>query len=248
MKLISPPLISVFKREIKSYFYSPTAFVYITLFLFAVNIFTFYIGHFIDRSEANLQAFFSFHPYLFLIFMPALSMRLWSEEKKTGTLELLLTLPVSNKDLVLGKFFASWCFSAIAIMGTFPLWITVSILGTPDHLVILFSYLSSILLAGVFLAIGSYISARTSNQVIAFIMSTVISFIFLMTGFPMISNFFTPVFTASLSDVLIQFSLLIHYDNFIKGYFHLSSILYFISLIVFWLSLTELKITSMRKG
>ena len=239
---------AIFKRELKSYFYSTTAFVYVTLFLFSVNIFTFYIGDFIGRNQADLTPFFAFHPYIFLMFMPALAMRLWSEEKKTGTIEILMTLPIPDHVLVLGKFLASWVFAGIAILATIPIWITVSLLGSPDQSVILFSYIASFLMAGGFLAIGGFISACTSNQVIAFILSAVISFLFLMTGFPLITEPLKAFLSPFALDVIIHFSALIHYENFTKGAISFSGIIYFISMIVFWLKVTELKITHLRLG
>ena len=239
---------AIFKRELKSYFYSTTAFVYMTLFLFSVNIFTFYVGNLIGRGKADLTPFFSFLPYIFLMFMPALAMRLWAEERKTGTIELILTLPVSNRALVWGKFLASWAFASLALMGTIPIWLTISYLGNPDQSVIIFSYVASVLMAGCFLSIGGYVSSCTNNQVIAFILGAVICFIFLMIGFPLITEPFKNIVPDFIMDILIHFSLLIHFENFIKGLLSLSGIGYFISFILFWLFMTELKIASLRTG
>ncbi|MEM6602854.1 MAG: ABC transporter permease [Pseudomonadota bacterium] len=241
-------LIAVFKREFRSYFYSTTAFVYVTLFLFAVSVFTFYIGDLTGRNQADLTPFFAFHPYIFLMFMPALSMRLWAEERKTGTLELLLTLPISDRALVLGKFLASWAFATLALIGTFPIWFTISFLGNPDQGLILSSYFASFFMAGGFLAIGGYISARSSNQIIAFILSAVISFLFLMTGFPLITEPLMPLLSPYMLDLIIHFSALIHFENFIKGAFSVSGLIYFCAMILFWLCMTEIHIQNLRMG
>ena len=241
-------LSAIFKRELKSYFYSTTAFVYVTLFLFSVNIFTFYIGDFIGRNQADLSPFFAFHPYIFLMFMPALAMRLWSEEKKTGTIEILLTLPIADHVLVLGKFLASWAFAGIALLSTIPIWFTVSFLGEPDQGVIVFSYIASFLMAGGFLAIGGFISACTSNQIIAFILTAIISFLFLMPGFPLITEPLRSILPSFALDIIIHFSALIHYENFTKGAISLNGLIYFMSMIIFWLKMTELKITHLRLG
>lgn len=239
---------AVFKREIKSYFYSTTAFVFITLFLFSVGVFTFYVGDLTGSNQADLTPFFAFHPYIFLMFMPALAMRLWAEERKTGTIELLLTLPVSNRALVVGKFLASWVFAGLSLMGTFPIWISVAFLGDPDNGVIIVSYIASFLMAGGFLAIGGFVSACTHNQVIAFILASIISFLFLMTGFPLMTEPLTGILSPYFMDLIIHFSALVHFENLIKGSVTFDSVLYFLSLIVFWLFMTEIRISLLRHG
>ena len=168
-------MLAIMKRELYGYFSTPVAYVFIVIFLFLTGVFTFYLGSFYDSNQADLDPFFRFHPWLYLFLIPAISMRLWSEERKSGTIELLMTLPVTITDAVVGKFLAAWCFSGIALALTFPMWITVNYLGDPDNTVILASYLGSLLMAGGFLAIGSCISALTKNQVIAFVISVVIS-------------------------------------------------------------------------
>ena len=164
----------VFKREFAAYFATPLAYVFIVIFLFAMGVFTFYVGHFYDNDIADLSVFFGFHPWLYLFLVPAISMRLWAEERKSGTLELLLTLPVPLWANVVAKYLAAWAFIAIALALTFPIWITVNFLGSPDNGVILASYIGSLLMAGGYLAIGACISAATNNQVIAFVVSVVV--------------------------------------------------------------------------
>ena len=174
------------KRELHSYFATPVAYVFIVVFLFMTGIFTFYLGSFYERNQADLDSFFQFHPWLYLFLIPAIAMRLWSEERKSGTIELLMTLPITITEAVIGKFLAAWCFTAIALALTFPIWITVNYLGEPDNTVIVASYIASLLMAGGFLAIGSCISALTKNQVIAFVISVVICFLFILSGFPLV--------------------------------------------------------------
>ena len=164
----------IFKRELAAYFTTPIAYVFLVIFIFLSGIFAFDLGDFFARGQADLVAFFNFHPWLYLVLIPALSMRLWAEERRGGTIELLFTLPVTMTQAVLGKYFAAWAFTAIALVLTFPMWLTVNYLGDPDNGVILAAYIGSLLMAGAFLAVGSCVSALTRNQVIAFVLSAVV--------------------------------------------------------------------------
>ncbi len=226
---------AVFRRELYGYFHTPVAYVFIIIFLFLTGIFSFYLGAFYERGQADLEPFFRFHPWLYLFLIPAISMRLWSEERKTGTIELLMTLPISVKDAVLGKFLAAWCFTAIALALTFPMWITVNYLGDPDNTVILAGYLGSLLMAGGFLAIGSCISALSKSQVIAFVISVVICFLFILSGFPLVLDFFQGWAPQALVDVIASLSFLTHFDSINKGVIDLRDIIYYLVLISFWL-------------
>ena len=172
------------KRELYSYFATPIAYGFIIIFLFLSGVFTFYLGNFFGRGQADLVTFFAFHPWLYLFLIPALTMRLWAEERKSGTIELLLTMPVTMFQAVLGKFLATWIFTSVALALTFPMWLTVNYLGEPDNGVIVASYLGSLLMAGSFIAIGSCISALTRNQVIAFVLTVVLCLVFNLSGFP----------------------------------------------------------------
>ncbi len=183
-------LISIYKRELTSYFVTPVAYVFIVIFLFMTGVFTFYLGAFYESNQADLEPFFRFHPWLYLFLIPAISMRLWSDERKSGSIELLMTLPVSITDAVVAKYLAAWTFTAIALILTFPMWITVNYLGEPDNAVILASYIGSLIMAGGFFAIGSFISALTKSSVISFVLSVVICFMFLMSGFSLVLDFF----------------------------------------------------------
>ncbi|MBT8112526.1 MAG: ABC transporter permease subunit, partial [Gammaproteobacteria bacterium] len=183
-------IITIFKRELGSYFATPVAYVFIVIFLIMSGAMTFYLGNLYERGQADLSPFFQYHPWLYLFLVPAIGMRLWAEERKSGTIELLMTLPISVGQSVIGKFLAAWVFIGIALVLTFPIWITINYLGEPDNGVILAAYLGSFLMAGGFLAIGSCISAMTKNQVIAFIITVVICFLFLLAGSPLVLNFF----------------------------------------------------------
>ncbi len=226
---------TIFRRELMAYFATPVAYVFIVIFLVLNGIFTFYVGGFYERAQADLEPFFQFHPWLYMFLIPAISMRLWSEERKAGTLELLLTLPVSLAASVLGKFLAAWVFTAVALAGTFPIWLTVNYLGDPDNTVIVAGYLGSLLMAGGFLAIGSCISALTRNQVIAFVISFVICFAFNLSGFPMVIDVFSAWAPQVIVDTISSFSFLTHFNSILKGVIDIRDLIFFTTLIAFWL-------------
>jgi ABC-2 type transport system permease protein len=226
---------AIFKREFAGYFSTPIAYVFIVIFLFLTGAFTFYIGGFYERNQADLEPFFRFHPWLYLFLIPAIAMRLWSEERKSGTIELIMTLPIPIYQVVIGKFLAAWCFTTVAVILTFPIWITVNYLGSPDNPVILASYIGSLLMAGGFLAIGSCVSALSKSQVIAFVISLVISFLFLLSGFPLVLDFFSGWAPQAVVDAIASFSFLTHFESIKKGVIDLRDIIYFTALISFWL-------------
>lgn len=228
-------IITIIKRELNSYFATPVAYVFIVIFLVMSGALTFYLGNFYERGQADLIPFFQFHPWLYLFLVPAIAMRLWAEERKTGSIELLMTLPISIAQSVIGKYLAAWMFIGIALILTFPIWITVNYLGNPDNGVILAAYLGSFLMAGGFLAIGSCISAATKNQVIAFIITVVICFLFLLAGSSLVLNFFKVWIPQSIVDAISSLSFLTHYVSISKGVIDLRDIIYFFSLIGFWL-------------
>ncbi len=228
-------ILTVFKRELRSYFATPVAYVFIVIFLVLSSAFTFYLGNFYERGQADLMPFFSFHPWLYLFLVPAVSMRLWSEERKSGTIELLLTLPITMWQAVVGKFLAAWAFIGIALALTFPLWITVNYLGDPDNGVIVASYIGSMLMAGAFLSIGSCISASTRNQVVAFILTVVVCFLLVMAGFPLVLDGFRAWAPQALVDAVASLSFLTHFVSISKGVIDLRDLLYFALMIGFWL-------------
>lgn len=235
-------ILFIMRRELKSYFATPLAYVFIIIFLILSGIFTFYIGGLYERGQADLQTFFTFHPWLYLFLMPALSMRLWAEERKTGTLELLLTLPIRTFQTVIGKFLAAWLCGGLALLATVGQWLTVAYLGTPDNGVILSGYIGSWLMAGAFLAIGSCISATTNNQVIAFILTVVVCFVFVVMGSPMVLNAFYSWAPASVTDAIASLSLLTHFDAISRGVLDLRDFLFYLFMILGWLVATTLVI------
>ena len=237
----------ILKRELAGYFATPIAGVFIVIFLLLSGAFTFYLGNFFVRGQADLIPFFDFHPWLYLVLIPAIAMRLWAEERKEGTIEMLLTLPVTMWEVVAGKFLAAWAFTGIALALTFPMWITVNILGNPDNGVIAASYLGSLLMAGGFLAIGSCMSALTKNQVIAFILSVVVGLGFILSGFPMILNLFSGWTPHFILDAVSSFSFLTHFHSISKGVLDLRDIFFFLTLIAFWLFATA-TIIDMKKA
>ncbi|MFA5950561.1 MAG: ABC transporter permease [Hyphomicrobium sp.] len=221
------------KREFAAYFATPLAAVFLTIFVAAAGAFAFYIGGFFDRGQANLYFFFAYHPWLYLMLVPAVAMRLWAEERKSGTIELLMTLPITPTEAIIGKFVAAWAFIGLALVLTFPMWITVNVLGSPDNGVILASYLGSFLVAGAFLALGSFISALTKNQVIAFILSAALCFIFVMSGMELVQNTLQSFAPRIVADAVLSMSVLSHFEEITRGVINLGAIIFFVSLIIF---------------
>lgn len=226
----------IFKREFAAYFSTPLAYVFIVIFLFAMGSFTFYIGHFYENGVADLSVFFGYHPWLYLFLVPAISMRLWAEERRTGTMELLLTLPVPLWATVAGKYLAAWAFTGVALLLTFPIWLTVNFLGNPDNGVILASYIGSLLMAGGYLAIGACISASTNNQVIAFVVSVAVCFLFTISGAPLVLDFFRAWAPLVLVDAVSSFSMLTHFTAISAGVIDLRDVVFFFSLIALFLA------------
>jgi ABC-2 type transport system permease protein len=234
------PMLAVMKRELRSYFLTPVAYVFIVIFLIAANAFAFYLGGLYERGQADLAPFFTFHPWLFLFLVPALSMRLWAEERRSGSIELLMTLPLETWQAVIGKFLAAWAFTALAVALTFPIWITINYLGAPDNGTILAAYIGSALMAGGFLAVGSCISALTKNQVVAFVISVVLCFTLLAAGHPMILDVFSAWAPQTLVDGIASLSFLTHFQSISKGVIDLRDLVYFCLLIAASLYATTL--------
>ncbi len=226
---------ALFRRELQSYFATPVAYVFIVIFLVLMGTFTFYLGNFYERGQADLGPFFIFHPWLYLLLVPAIAMRLWAEERKTGSIELLMTLPITPWQAVLGKYLAAWAFTGVALLLTFPIWITVNYLGDPDNGAIVAAYIGSFLMAGGFLAIGACLSATTRNQVIAFVITVVVCFVFLASGFPMVLDFFTSWAPQILVDGIASLSFLTHFESISKGVIDLRDLIYFGLLILAFL-------------
>lgn len=238
---------AVFKRELGGYFATPVAYVFIVIFLFLTGIFTFNLGGFYEREQADLAPFFSFHPWLYLFLIPAISMRLWAEERKSGTIELLMTLPIPLWSAVAGKFLAAWAFAGVSLALTFPMWITVAFLGKPDHGAIAAAYIGSFLMAGGFLAIGAAISSLTKSQVIAFVISVVICFGFLISGYSPVIGALSGWAPMWLIDAVASFSFLTNFEDISKGVINLRDLVYFLSLIVLFLFINAVVI-DLKKG
>ena len=221
---------ALFRREFRSYFATPIAYVFIVIFLLLMGAFTFYLGGFYERGQADLAGFFNYHPWLYLFLVPAISMRLWAEERKSGNIELLMTLPITAWQAVIGKFLAAWAFTGIALALTFPIWMTVNYLGEPDNGAILAAYIGSFMMAGSFLAIGSCLSAATRNQVIAFVLTVVVCFGFLLAGFPLVLDMFSGWAPQTLTDGIASLSFLTHFASIKKGVIDFRDLLYFVIL------------------
>lgn len=225
----------IFRREFVGYFTTPLAYVFIVIFLVMAGMLTFFVGNFFDRGQADLQPFFMFHPWLYLMLIPALSMRLWAEERRSGTIELFLTLPIRMTEAVIGKFLAAWCFAGIALMLTFPFWLTVNFLGHPDNGVILASYIGSFLLSGALLAIGACVSALTKNQVIAFVVTAALAFIFTAAGSPAVLGALQGWAPQWLIDGFTQISFVSRFTAITRGVIDVRDVFYFASVMIAFL-------------
>jgi len=239
---------TIAKRELGGYFASPVAYVFIVIFLLLCGFFTFMLGGFFERREASLVSFFLWHPWLYLFLVPAVGMRLWSEERRLGTMELLLTMPVTSWQAIVGKFLASWLFLALALVLTFPVVLSVNYLGNPDNGVIFCAYIGSFLLAGAYLAVGCLTSAMTRNQVISFILSVVICLFLILAGWPPVTNLLIRWAPAALVDFVSSFSVIPHFDGFQKGVLDSRDIIFFFSIIGFALFSTGVVIRNLRSG
>jgi len=228
--------LTICHRELAGYFATPLAYVFIVIFLVLAGVLTFFVGNFFERGQADLQPFFTFHPWLYLVLIPALSMRLWAEERRSGTIELFLTLPIRLSEAVLGKFLAAWCFAGIALLLTFPFWITVNVLGDPDNGVILAGYLASWLMAGAVLAIGAAVSALTKNQVIAFVVTAAFVFVMAVAGTPVVLGLLQGWASSGVIRAVAGISLFAHFAAITRGVVDLRDLVYFVSIIIAFLA------------
>lgn len=238
---------AISKRELQAYFGTPIAYVFLAIFVALTGVFAFFVGAFFDRGEADLKPFFDYHPWLYLLLVPAISMRLWAEERASGTIELLMTLPVSAFEVVMAKFLAGWAFLAIALILTFPMWVTVNVLGEPDNGIIAASYMGSLLMAGAFLAIGASISAFTKSQVIAFVVAAVVCFIFVMNGTEMVLGVFRGWMPEFVISAVSSLSFLTHFEDVARGVIDVRDIVFYISVICFWLFVNTI-VVSIKKA
>lgn len=238
---------AVYVRELAAYFLTPLAYVFITIFLIALGAFTFEIGRFFDTNQADLAPFFLFHPWLYLVFLPAIAMRLWADEARGGTLELLLTLPAPAWSLVLGKFLAAWTVAGAALLLTTPIWVSVNWLGSPDNAAILLTYAISFLMAGGYLAVACALSAAAGNQVVAFVLSVAVGFLFTAAGLPVVTSGLSSFFGPGLAEAMASFSLITHFEAAQRGVLEMRALVFYIGFIALWLSLNAIWVSA-RKG
>lgn len=237
---------TIAKRELVGYFNSPVAYVFIVIFLLLNGFFTFMLGNYFLRGEANLNAFLMWHPWLYLFLVPAAGMRLWAEERRVGTLELLLTMPISAWQAILGKFVACWIFIALALALTFPVVLTTLYLGSPDVGTMLTGYLGSVLLAGAYLAVTVMTSAMTRNQVISFILSVVICFFLILAGWEPVTDLLVRWAPEWVVNTVSAFSVMPHFSDFQRGVVDFRDLLFFGSVIAFCLFGTSVVLRSLR--
>ncbi len=239
---------TIMKRELGGYFTSPIAYVFLVIFLLLTGFFTFTVGNFFERGEASLVSFFTWHPWLYLFLVPAVGMRLWSEERRLGTMELLLTMPITTWQAIVGKFLASWLFLALALVLTFPVAITVNYLGDPDNGVIVAGYVGSLLLAGTYLAISCMTSALTRNQVISFIVSVMICLFLILAGYTPVTDLLVRWANPVVVDIIAAFSVMTHFEGFQRGVLDIRDTVFFASVIGFALFTTGVIIRNQRAG
>jgi ABC-2 type transport system permease protein len=241
-------MLAVYRRELLAYVTTPTAYVFVAVFLFSIGLFTFQIGGLFEARRAELSAFFAFHPWIFMVFLPAVAMRLWAEETRSGAIELLMTLPAPTWSLVVGKFLAAWTIAGGALLLTMPLWATVNALGAPDNAAIFTAYLASLLMAGAYIAIGSAMSALTQAQIVAFVLAVLVSFLLTALGLPLVLDFFSSITPGAVAEAVARFSILHHFDAAQRGVVEFRSVFYFASLIALCLAFTALAVDARRGG
>jgi len=240
--------VGIFKRELKSYFESPVAYVFLVVFLLLIGFFTFSVAQYYEAGQADMRIFFFWHPWLYLLLVPAASMRLWAEERRAGTIELLLTLPVTLTQTIVGKFLAAWLFLGLALGLTFPLVITTAYLGDPDAGVVVGGYLGSILLAGTYLSVGMLTSAATRSQVISFVLSVIICLFLLVAGWPPVTGMLVQWAPNWLVKGIASFSVMPHYESIQRGVVDLRDIGYYLSFMVVMLFATHLTLQNRQSA
>ncbi len=233
------PVRTMLAREWSAYFNSPIAYVFLAIFLILSGFFTFSVSRFFEAGQADLRPFFFWHPWLYLILVPAVTMRLWAEEQRSGTIELLLTLSVRPGQAVIAKFFASWLFMGMALALTFPMVLTAYYLGEPDPGVMVSGYLGSFLLAGAYVAVGQFASALTRNQVISFIIGVFVGLFLLLAGFPPVTEMLAKWAPTWLVDTVAGFSFMTHFDMLQRGLVAVEDLVYFASVIILMLVATH---------
>ncbi|KCZ91862.1 ABC transporter permease subunit [Hyphomonas johnsonii] len=239
---------ATYRRELGAYFATPLAYVFLAVFLLALGLFTWEASRFFDTGSADLAPFFVWHPWLYMIFLPALAMRLWADERTAGTDELLLSLPLGMPGLVLGKLLAAWTVAGVGLLLTAPMWLTVNFLGSPDNAAIMLTYLVSFLMAGAYLSVGAAVSALTGSQVTAFVISVVVAFVFTAAGWPLVLSGVKSVFGPSVADLVADFSFLTQFEGAQRGVLEMRAIVFFIGFTAFWAVLNGLWAARRRLG
>lgn len=227
-------LLAVYRREMRTYMITPMAYVFMAVFLLALGIFTWEAGKFFDTGRADLSPFFLWHPWLYMVFLPALAMRLWADEQANGTDELLFSLPIGLGGLVLGKLFAAWTIAGATLLLTFPMWVTVNYLGATDNAAVALTYFVSFLMAGCYLSIGAAISSLTRSQVTAFVLSVLIAFLFTAAGWPIVLSGVSDLFGTNVAESVSRLSFLTHFETAQRGVLEWRSIFYFTGFIALW--------------
>jgi len=238
--------LAVFKRELTSYFESPVAYVFIVSFLLLAGFLTFSVTRFYERMVADLQPFFFWHPWVYLLLVPASTMGLWAEERRSGTIELLLTMPITTVQAILGKFFAAWAFIALSLALTFPIVATACYLGNPDLGVIFAGYLGSLLLAGAYVAVGMLASSMTRSQVISFVISLLVCLLLLLAGWPPVIDFFVRWAPNWLVEGIAGFGFMPHFESIQRGVIDIRDIIYYVSVMVFMIFATNVVINNRK--
>lgn len=240
-------LVASYRRELRAYYATPMAYVFMAVFLLALGVFTWEAGRFFDTGQADLGPFFVWHPWLYMVFLPALAMRLWADERANGTDELLFSLPIGLGGLMLGKWLAAWTLSAFALLLTLPMWLTVNYLGAADNFAIFLTYIMSFLMAGAYLSIGAALSALTKSQVTAFILSVTIAFVFTVAGWPLVLSGVADALGVGIAEHVANLSFLTHFEAAQRGVLEFRSVLFFVTFTGTWLLLGGLWATRVRE-
>ncbi len=231
-------IFSIIKSEVRSYISSPAAYIFVIIFLILSGFFTFMVGNFFEAGQASLERFFVWHPWLYLILIPAIGMHLWAEERRQGTIEWLFTMPITLPQVVIGKFIAAWLIVAFALAMTFPMILSVYYLGNPDPGPIICGYLGSILMAGSYLAVTCFTSSLTRSQVISFILSVVICLFMIISGWPPVTGMLVEWAPQGLVDAIAYFSVIPHFTSLQRGVVDSRDLLYYLSVIIVALVMT----------
>ena len=239
---------AAWRRELGTYFTTPLAYVFIAIFLLVLSIFTWDLSAFFDTGAADLGPFFYWHPWLYMLFMPALAMRLWSDETGSGTSELVLSLPVSVTGIVIGKLLAAWSVAALALVLTFPWWVSVNILGPADNTAIILSYMVSLVMAGAYLGLGATVSALTRSPVLAFVIGVVLAFILTAAGWPIVTRGLSSLFGVAAGEAVAQFSFTTHFETTQRGVLELRGLIFFLGFTALCIVLNILFVTHKRSG